>query len=113
MANNIKRMKVRLVCKHDTETNWAKASNFKPEKGELIIYDIDNNHSYERMKIGDGKTLVSNLPFVLDIFLFVNNLINPEHVLSGLVFFIFPFIVLPYTEASVIVFFLDIHRADV
>lgn len=66
MANDIKRMKVRLVCKHDTETNWAKASNFKPEKGELIIYDIDNNHSYERMKIGDGNTLVSNLPFVLD-----------------------------------------------
>lgn len=63
---NAKRMKVRLVCKHDTEANWIRAINFKPEKGELIIYDIDNNHSYERMKIGDGKTLVSNLPFVLD-----------------------------------------------
>lgn len=60
---NAKRMKVRLVCKHDTEANWIRAINFKPEKGELIIYDIDDNHSYERMKIGDGKTLVSNLPF--------------------------------------------------
>lgn len=60
---NAKRMKVRLVCKHDTEANWIRAINFKPEKGELIIYDIDDNHSYERIKIGDGKTLVSNLPF--------------------------------------------------
>ena len=63
---NTKRMKVRLVCKHDTEANWIKAINFIPEKGEVIIYDIDDNHSYERMKIGDGVTIVSSLPFVLD-----------------------------------------------
>ena len=32
--------------------------------GEIIIYDEDNNYDYKRVKIGDGKTLVSNLPFI-------------------------------------------------
>lgn len=53
----------RIINKHDTEANWLKATNFIPNQGEIIIYDIDSNYSYERIKIGDGKTLVSNLPF--------------------------------------------------
>jgi len=53
----------RIVNKHDTEENWLKASNFYPKKGELIVYDVDDNHDYERIKIGDGVTLVSDLPF--------------------------------------------------
>lgn len=54
---------VRIIHKHDTEENWLKATNFIPKQGELIIYDIDENHNKERFKIGDGKTNVNLLPF--------------------------------------------------
>jgi hypothetical protein len=58
--------KGRIVNKHDTEENWLKATNFIPMKGELIVYDVDKDHTYERMKLGDGATLVSDLPFTGD-----------------------------------------------
>lgn len=60
-----KNIKSRIVHKHDTESNWNKATNFIPKQGEIIVYDIDSNHSYERIKIGDGVTNVNNLPFVI------------------------------------------------
>ena len=44
----------RIVNKHDIEANWIKAVNFIPERGEIIVYDIDDNYTYERFKIGDG-----------------------------------------------------------
>ena len=53
----------RIVHKHDTETNWNKAENFVPIKGEIIIYDKDENYNYERIKVGDGETKVPDLPF--------------------------------------------------
>lgn len=56
-------LKARITHKHDTEANWNKAVNFIPLEGELIIYDADNNYDYPRMKVGDGKTTVSALPF--------------------------------------------------
>ena len=31
-----------------------------------IVYDSDDIYGYERIKIGDGKTVVSNLPFIAD-----------------------------------------------
>ena len=58
-----KELKARIVHKHDTEVNWSKATNFIPKQGEIIIYDKDSNYDYERIKIGDGTTLVNNLPF--------------------------------------------------
>ena len=58
-----KYLKSRIVHKHDTAENWLKATTFVPLKGELVVYDIDNEYSYERFKIGDGKTLVNDLPF--------------------------------------------------
>ena len=54
----------RIVHKHDTEANWNKAVNFIPKQSELIVYDSDENFDYERLKIGDGITLVTELPFV-------------------------------------------------
>lgn len=57
---------VRIVNKHDTEANWLKATGFTPKQGELIVYDVDDNYSYERIKIGDGVQNVNNLPFVDD-----------------------------------------------
>lgn len=62
-----KSIKSRLVHKHDLESNWNKAVNFIPKSGEIIIYDIDNKNECPRIKIGDGKTLVSKLPFLKTI----------------------------------------------
>lgn len=70
-----KEMKTRIVHKHDLEKNWDLASNFIPWKGEIIIYDIEKSaddlpedrtilYDYERIKIGDGITIVKNLPFL-------------------------------------------------
>lgn len=61
-----KRLTGRLVNKHDTAANWAKATTFVPMAGELIVYDVDSTHGYERLKVGDGSTLVNALPFVDD-----------------------------------------------
>jgi hypothetical protein len=73
-----KKIKTRIQQKHDLEANWLKATSFVPMAGELIIYDIEvdasgntltlpsgrtSPYTYERFKIGDGKTLVSSLPF--------------------------------------------------
>lgn len=56
----------RLVQKHDLEEHWLLATNFAPKQGELIVYDKDSEHEYERLKIGDGTTNVNDLPFVED-----------------------------------------------
>lgn len=60
-----KRFNSRIIHKHDTETNWEKSS-FIPLQGELVVFDIDSNYSYERFKIGDGTQNVNALPFVTD-----------------------------------------------
>ena len=76
-----KKLSTRIIHKHDLEVNWLKATNFVPLQGEFISYDIevdaDGNtlelpegrtepYTYERVKLGDGKTVVSSLPFVTD-----------------------------------------------
>lgn len=58
-----KNMKSRHVQKHATESEWLKANIFIPKQAEIIVYDVDENHPYERFKIGDGVTLLGNLPF--------------------------------------------------
>ena len=57
-------LNTRIKNKHDTEANWLLATNFTPLNGEIIIYDEDDNYDYKRIKIGNGETLVSNLPFI-------------------------------------------------
>ena len=61
-----KRFNTRIVHKHAVESDWLKATNFIPMQGEIIIYDKDSTYTYERIKIGDGRTVVSSLPFVND-----------------------------------------------
>lgn len=56
-------LKTRISLKHDTEENWLKATNFVPKAGEMIIYDADSTHSAPRLKVGDGKNYVNDLPF--------------------------------------------------
>ena len=61
-----KTLNTRIIHKHDTAENWGKAENFIPNKGELIVYDIDTDYDYERFKIGDGIHSVNELPFADD-----------------------------------------------
>ena len=63
-----KNVKTRIVHKHDTETNWNQAVNFKPKKGELIIYDPISSSDCPGIKIGDGETVVKDLPFLTSQF---------------------------------------------
>lgn len=58
-----KTVKARVQHKHDIEENWSKAANFIPKDGEIIIYDVDANHTEPRIKIGNGETVVGDLPF--------------------------------------------------
>ncbi|MBO7080079.1 MAG: hypothetical protein J6W64_09845 [Bacilli bacterium] len=54
-------IKENVLIKKDTSENWSKAKNFIPKKGEVIIYiDFEPNG----IKIGDGKTKVTELPFI-------------------------------------------------
>lgn len=57
-----KRLNTRIIHKHETDANW-KLSSLVPMQGELIVYDIDDNYDYERIKIGDGVQNVNDLPF--------------------------------------------------
>ena len=55
MAN----VKTRIIQKHDSSANWAKATTFVPLKGEIIIYD-----DLGKIKIGDGAAKVNDLQFL-------------------------------------------------
>lgn len=61
-----KTLNTRIQQKHDIEANWLKAVNFIPKQGEIIVYDIDEAHDYERIKMGDGITNVNALPFIYE-----------------------------------------------
>ena len=54
----VKEMKARVQQKIDTSANWAKATNFIPLKGEIIIYSDTN-----QIKTGDGITKINDLKF--------------------------------------------------
>lgn len=57
-----KTLSTRLIMKHDSDTNWAKATSFTPKDGEIIVYSFTSGQP--RIKIGDGATTVNNLTFV-------------------------------------------------
>ena len=57
-------IKEQNLIKKDTSINWSKAKNFIPKENEVIIYT-----DLEKKKIGNGKNLLSELPFIdLDFF---------------------------------------------
>ena len=60
-----KEFKTRIACKHDIAANWSRATNFIPLAGEIIVYDCDLNadQTYPRIKIGDGRNYINDLPF--------------------------------------------------
>ena len=57
MAN--KTLNTRIQHKTDTSANWAQAENFSPLKGELIIYQEENENN-SKIKVGDGNTNVND-----------------------------------------------------
>lgn len=59
-------LNTRIISTHDTEDKWNQVPDFIPRKGEIIVYDIDSKYSYERFKIGDGKTKIADLQFTID-----------------------------------------------
>lgn len=65
MSNNT--LKARIQHLHRTEEEWVIFEQENPDfifrAGELIIYDVDQNHNTPRFKFGDGETKLSLLPF--------------------------------------------------
>lgn len=59
-------MRARISLLHNTEAGWNARPDFKPFAGEVIVFDPDTQFSYPRIKIGDGKTLLKDLPFSID-----------------------------------------------
>ena len=59
-------MKARICQLHKTEAEWNKLADFVPLCGELIVFDPDRQHRYARVKIGDGRTKLQNLSFLID-----------------------------------------------
>ncbi len=61
-----KSLNVRSQQKIDTTANWAKATNFIPKKGEIIVYSDGGGTGIPKIKVGDGTTVVGNLKFLVD-----------------------------------------------
>lgn len=57
-------LSARMQQKIDTAANWAKATNFVPKKGEIIIYSDGGGVGVPKMKVGDGTTKVGSLKFI-------------------------------------------------
>lgn len=56
-------LNTRIQNKIDTTANWAKATNFVPKKGEIIVYSDGGGTGIPKMKVGDGTTKVGSLKF--------------------------------------------------
>ena len=41
MSNESIKISAQHIQKHDIEANWKKATNFKPYRGQMIIYDAE------------------------------------------------------------------------
>ena len=59
-------MKARVSNLHKTAAEWLKLKDWKPEAGELIVYDPDSEFNYARVKLGDGSHTLTELPFFVD-----------------------------------------------
>lgn len=57
-------LSARIQNKCDTTANWAKATNFVPKKGEIIVYSDGGGVGIPKMKVGDGTTKVGSLKFI-------------------------------------------------
>ena len=53
-----------IQLRNDTEANWNKNSSFIPKSGEVVVYLADETHTTPRLKVGNGRTTIVDLPFV-------------------------------------------------
>lgn len=60
-----KTLNTRVQSLRDNEANWN-GRDFTPLEGEIVIYNSDEDHVIPRLKIGDGDSLLSSLPFTID-----------------------------------------------
>ena len=58
-------MKARVSNLIKTEAEWSKL-DFKPYPGEIIVYAPSNEVDCVKIKIGDGKHTLHDLPFVIE-----------------------------------------------
>lgn len=89
-----RQLKGKIIFKHQTAAEWELPNDgagvdYKPDVGELIIYDPDDAHPYIRLKFGNGADIVKNLPFAfaekVDIADIINTLTSDavDHPLSA------------------------------
>lgn len=79
-------LNTRIIQKHDSQANWDKATTFVPKAGEIIVYDADATNTKPRIKIGNGTSSVSALPFITndsDIINMIKDLDFSEPTSSG------------------------------
>ena len=55
-------IKSNAIVKVDSEENWNKAINYIPDQFTIIVYDYSDRSP--RIKLGDGKHTVCELPFL-------------------------------------------------
>lgn len=60
-----KTLNTRVQSLRDSEANWN-GRDFTPLEGEIVVYNSDEDHAIPRLKIGDGDSLLSSLPFTID-----------------------------------------------
>lgn len=58
-------MKARISNLYKTEAEWNEL-DFIPFSGEIIIYAPDQQYTYARIKVGDGASSISSLPFLTE-----------------------------------------------
>ena len=63
-----KNFNTRITHKIDTYSHWELAVKFIPLNGEIIVYtpDDENDTRLTQIKIGDGKTYVNDLDFIVN-----------------------------------------------
>lgn len=71
MGEELKKLKAKVIHKHETAANWE-LSSYIPDIGEVVFYDPDEEYNYTRHKNGDGIRTVHELPFA------TINLVNGE-----------------------------------
>lgn len=59
-------MRARVSQLHKTEEGWNALAEFIPFSGEIVVFDPDETYHYARLKLGDGKTKLADLPFFID-----------------------------------------------
>lgn len=56
---------LKITSKHGTEAQWAALEPpYIPNSGEIIVFDADSNFIEPRIKVGDGVSSATELPFV-------------------------------------------------